>query len=263
MLFDLRGKRRRFIQVVYALLAVLFFVSFVGFGIGSDVSGGIFDALGIGGGDSASSSNPQFDEDIEDAEQKLEQNPKDERALLSLATTHFAAGKSAVDQDPETGAEVPTEESREEYTAATEAWERYLDTKPKKPNSWTALQLVGAYLSLAQSDTDPTELQVHLEGGRETARIAAEAQPSANTYFTLAQFAYLSGDTKLGDQAADRVLAESSGAEAKNAEKLLTSFEKSGEELQKQIKQQSAGKEELEAPLGGLGGSQPAPAPAP
>jgi hypothetical protein len=259
MLFDVRGKRRRVIQVVYALLAVLFLVSFVGFGIGSDASGGIFDALGIGGGDTSSSSSPQFDEDIENAEQRLEQNPKDERALLSLATTHFAAGKSAVDQDPETGAEVPTEESREEYIAATEAWERYLDTKPKKPNPGAALQLIGAYLSLAQSDTDPTELQVHLEGGAETARIAAEAQPSPNTYFTLAQFAYLSGDTRLGDDAADKALAESSGSQAKGLEKTLTSFEKQGEQLQKQIKQQSAGKEELEAPLGGLGGSQPAP----
>ena len=263
MLFDLRGKRRRVIQVVYALLAALFLISFVGFGVGSEVSGGIFDALGVGGSDSSSSSDPQLDEDIENAEQRLEQNPNDERALLVLARTHYTAGQSSVEQDPETGAAVPTEDSREDFTAATEAWEQYLDTKPKKPDSGVALQLLQAYQLLVQSDTDPTELQVHLEGGRDTAEVAAEAQPSPNTYFTLAQFAFLSGDAELGQEAADEVLKGSSASQAKRAEKDFAALEKQGEQLQKQIKQQAAGKEELGAPLGGLGGSQPAPQPAP
>ncbi len=35
MLFDLRGKRRRLVQVVYATLAALFLIGFVGFSIGS------------------------------------------------------------------------------------------------------------------------------------------------------------------------------------------------------------------------------------
>ena len=50
MLFDLKtGKRRRVVQVVFGFLAFIFFISFVGFGIGSDVSGGLFDAIGLGG----------------------------------------------------------------------------------------------------------------------------------------------------------------------------------------------------------------------
>src|ERR687892_2445330 len=103
MLFDLRGKRRRFIQVVYALLAALFLVGFVGFGVGSESgAGGIFDALGIGGGDT-SSSNPQYDEDIEEAEQQLEQDPKDEQALQQLAQTHYLAGQAALETDETTG----------------------------------------------------------------------------------------------------------------------------------------------------------------
>src|SRR4029450_9629076 len=96
MLFDLRGKRRRLVQVVYAVLAVLFFVSFIGFGIGSDATGGVFDALGIGGSNtSSSSSSAQFDDQIESAEQKLQQDPKDEKALAQLASIHLQAGQSA------------------------------------------------------------------------------------------------------------------------------------------------------------------------
>ena len=55
MIFDLKsGKRRRVVQIVFGFLAFVFFISFVGFGIGSDVSGGIFDAIGLGGNDTSS-----------------------------------------------------------------------------------------------------------------------------------------------------------------------------------------------------------------
>ena len=48
MLFDLRGKRKRLVQVSYALLAAIFLVGFVGFGIGVGNSpGGLFDAIGL------------------------------------------------------------------------------------------------------------------------------------------------------------------------------------------------------------------------
>ena len=54
MLFDLRGRRRRAVQVTYLMLAVLMGGGLVLFGIGGDVSGGLFDAFkGDGGGDSA------------------------------------------------------------------------------------------------------------------------------------------------------------------------------------------------------------------
>jgi hypothetical protein len=51
MLFDLQsGRRRRVIQVVFGALAVIFAVSFVFFGIGSEVGGGFADSLNLGGG---------------------------------------------------------------------------------------------------------------------------------------------------------------------------------------------------------------------
>ena len=83
MIFDLKtGKRRRVVQVVFGFLAFIFFISFVGFGVGSDVTGGIFDALGIGGG--SSSSDPQYEQQIEDAQSAVDQNPKDGSAYGDL-----------------------------------------------------------------------------------------------------------------------------------------------------------------------------------
>jgi hypothetical protein len=50
MLFDVKGKRKRMIQVVYVILAILFGGSLVLFGTGSGVQGGLLDAFTGGGG---------------------------------------------------------------------------------------------------------------------------------------------------------------------------------------------------------------------
>src|ERR671910_756631 len=162
MLFDLRGKRRRFIQVVYALLAALFLIGFVGFGVGSEAgSGGIFDALGIGG-DDTSSSNPQYDEDIDEAEQRLQQDPKDEQALLTLAQTHYLAGRGERETDETTGEPVLTDEARVDFDESIAAWERYLKLA-KKPSDNVATQVVNSYVFLNDA-----------EGAAETQRIVAD-----------------------------------------------------------------------------------------
>src|SRR3954447_20819339 len=80
MLFDLRsGARRRTVKVVYLGLALLMFVGFVGFGIGSSgLSGSIGDLIGTssGGGNNA-----------DDAQQRL--------------TTQARTAEAAAKADPE------------------------------------------------------------------------------------------------------------------------------------------------------------------
>ena len=77
MLFDLRGKRKRLVQVVYALLAAIFLVGFVGFGIGvGDAPGGILDALGLAGSGSSGSLTSQFDDQIDTANAAAGQEPE-------------------------------------------------------------------------------------------------------------------------------------------------------------------------------------------
>ena len=60
MLFDLRGRRRRAVQATYLTLAVLMGGGLVLFGIGGDVSGGLFDAFS--GNSSNTTDNSQLDE---------------------------------------------------------------------------------------------------------------------------------------------------------------------------------------------------------
>lgn len=254
MLFDLRGKRRRFIQVVYALLAALFLIGFVGFGVGSESgAGGIFDALGVGGGDS-SSSNPQYDEDIEQAEQQLQQDPKDEQALGQLAQTHYLAGQAELETDETTGEPVLTDEARVSFDESIAAWERYLKVA-KKPSDDVATQVVNSYVFLNDA-----------EGAAETQRIVAEARPSQGAYSNLAFYLYLAGDFEGGDEAAKRAVAEAEGSQRKAVEKQLAQVAEQAKKFEKRQQKQAQnapeGANPLQTPLGGAGGAapiQPAP----
>ena len=253
MLFDLRGKRRRFIQVVYALLAALFLIGFVGFGVGSESgAGGIFDALGIGGGDT-SSTNPQYDEDIDEAEQQLEQNPKDQQALLQLAQTHYLAGQAELEADETTGEPVLTDEARTQFDESIAAWERYLKLA-KRPSDNVASQVVNSYVFLNDA-----------EGAAKTQRIVAEARPSQGAYANLAFYLYLAGDFEGGDEAAKRAVAEAEGSQRNSVKNQLARLEQQARKFEKrqekQAEQAPEGANPLQSPLGGLGGAQPQPAP--
>jgi hypothetical protein len=254
VLFDLQGKRRRVIQVVYALLAALFLIGFVGFGVGTESGvGGIFDAFS--GGDGASSTNPQYEEDIEQAEQQLAQDPKDERALIQLAETHYLAAQDQLETDEETGQPIVTDEARVELDESVTAWENYLKVA-RKPDADTAALVVQAYVLLNDA-----------EGAAETQRIVAEDRPSQNAYGTLALYLYIGGDIRGGDEAAKQAVAEAEGSQKaavkRQLGRLAEQAVKQKKQLKKQAKNAPQGENPLEQPLGGGGiGAPTAPAPA-
>lgn len=264
MLFDLRGKRKRFIQVVYAILAALFLISFVGFGIGSDAAGGLFDAIGVGSGQGGgTSSNPQFEQQIEDAEERLEADPENRNALLEIAQVRVQAGQQELDQDDQ-GNPVMTDDAREEFEAATDAWQRYLELKPKRPDSSAANLLTVAYQSLigeqlsGQSGVDPQRLQANLDGSVETAKVVADENPDAGL-LNLAFSAYLAGDERLGDRTTEKALKRTQQNQRGAVRQQLEQAKQQGKQIQRAIRQSAPGEEELVDPLGGAGGAAPAP----
>jgi hypothetical protein len=236
VLFDLSGKRKRVVQVVYATLAVLFAVSFVGFGIGSDAAGGIFDALGFGTQDT-SNDNPAFEDQIDEAEQKLEANPKDERALADLVQLHYQAGNDAVEVNQETGQISFTTESEDSYNAAVSAWQDYLKAA-KGPDPATAAIANQAYTILLQN-AEPTEIESIAKDAIAPAQISADDNPGVGPYSTLAQYAYFAGDTELGDEAAKNAVAEAEPSERKQIQKGLDAAAKQAEQLREQIEKQA------------------------
>ena len=144
MLFDLRGKRKRVVQVSYVILALIFVVGFLGFGIGvGGGPGGIFDALGISNSSNSGSGTAQFQDNIDAAQAKLAKNPDDTQALLKLAETEYLLGKEGVTVDQTTGQVTITNEAHTQLGAAADAWTKYhignRATPPPRPPSrmWT------------------------------------------------------------------------------------------------------------------------------
>jgi hypothetical protein len=251
VLFDLKsGKRRRVVQIVFGGLAFLFFISFVGFGIGSDVSGGIFDAIGVGGG--SGSSDPQYEEQIEDAENRLETNPNDQRALVDLASYHYLSGTEGVSTDPETGITEVSEDARQELEEAVAAWENYLETDPKRPDTGVAANIAQAYVVLEDAG-----------GAAEAQRIVAESQDSSAAYGQLAFYLYADLKIPAGDAAADQAVeaAEESNRDSvrKSLERIAEQAAKRKKQLEKEPQGASGGGQGIEDPFGALGGGAGAP----
>ena len=269
MLFDLSGKRRNVIRVIYAILAALFLGGFLFFGIGSDAPGGLGDLLGFGTNES-SSGTPQFDQEIEDAEERLAADPKDEAALEQLVQVRYQAGNSSLERDEETGQVTLTPEAETQFSESTDAWERYLEVAKKKPSPDVAAIANQAYSVLLQF-SDPQDVSQIAEDAVPAAEIYAESNPGVGTYATLAQFAYFAGDTKTGDEAAARASEEVDGSQREQLEKDLESAKQAAAQLDKQLAKQAQQGGEQEAfanPLQDTGvgspfGGSPTPAPAP
>jgi hypothetical protein len=189
MLFDLRGRRRRAVQATYLTLALLMGGGLVFFGIGSDVSGGLFDVFGERGG----SGTDQVQKRIERNEERLQSQPNNERLLAELVRDYYAQAGSQL----ETGATQYPEDARDELQKAGAYWNRYLQNAGEEPDpslASVALQVfdVGAL-------NRPKQAQ-------EAARIIAEADNSPESYLRLVSYAALAGDTRTADLAAQKAV---------------------------------------------------------
>lgn len=256
MLFDLRGKRKRMIQVIYVGLALLMGVGLIGLGIGSNASGGLFDALGIGSG-STSSGDPTYEAQIDRANEALQSNPKDERALLTLARYEFLSAQAEREPTDNGGFQL-TEDSVNSYGEAVDAWERYIATKPKQPNDDVASLMVQAYQVVYSTDTSLQDQT--LDNLVQAAQIVADARPSLGTYSDLATFATFAGDQKLAAEAKKKALAEApDDTTRKQLQQGFAQAQAQAAALAKQRKQQQAagaqGGGELPSPTAPLGGT--------
>jgi hypothetical protein len=254
MVFDVRGRRRHVIRVVYAILAVLMGGSL--FLVVGPVN--LTELVGQGG-----SSNPSqaLDEQAERIEKRMLREPGDAGLQLALARTRISAGNTLVEVNPEGGAPVVTPEARREYERGTEAWQRYLKKVEGKPSASVATLVAGTGLTLAQSATTYPEVFEDLGAAVGAQKLVAAARPSIGSYTTLAAYQYLAGEFGAAEQAEAKATGlATSKSQKKQIEKQLAAYEKSGKQVQKGKKEaekseRKAGKEKLENPLGGFGSS--------
>jgi tetratricopeptide (TPR) repeat protein len=255
VLFDLRGRRRRFIQVVYATLAVLLGGGLILFGIGGDVSGGLLDGLGVGSGSGGGDAG--FEDQIEEAEQRLQRNPQDSEALIDLVKFHSTTAQQQLEVDEATGQPVGVPpEAAESYQRAADAWDRYLALKPKKPDQGAAALIAQDYFLLAQSSGSASEAIVNLEAAAEAERIVADATPEVGPLTSLASYLYLAGDIAAAEQAKQRALA-AAGPQRARVNQQLKLAEQQGEALAKEVERAQQQAQSGGATGGATGGANP------
>jgi hypothetical protein len=192
MLFDLRGRRRRAVQGTYLLLALLMGGGLVFFGIGGDVSGGLFDAFSERGG--GGGGNDVFKDRIERNEQRLASRPRNEAALKELVRDYHAL---AVAESGGSASGQFSDDSKDELRQAAGYWRRYLEIEDAKPDS--SLAAVALRVFDVGALNRPKDAQ-------RAATILAEAQNNYQSYLQLVSYATLAGDSRTADLATLRAI---------------------------------------------------------
>lgn len=251
MLFDIRGRRKNVVKVVYAILALLMGASLF-LVIGPFNIAGLFEDK-----NAVSNAAIQFEEQAETLERKLKKDPQDSQKLLSLTRARINAGNSLVVTDPETGQIAYTPEMRDQLALASEAWSKYLQSTDE-PSPSGAQLAANALFTLAQVSRTSAEIEQNLKGTGEAQRIVAEARPSLGSLSSLATYLYYAGDFKAADQARKEAAGfANTKFEREKIENDLDEAEKQGRSIKVQLAQfekeaEEKGKKTGEPELGGV-----------
>ncbi|HEY2716529.1 MAG TPA: hypothetical protein VGI73_09965, partial [Solirubrobacterales bacterium] len=226
MVFDIRGKRRHVVKVVYAILAVLMGASLF-LVVGPVNIGSLLGNNNSGENNLAS----EYEQRAEKIEVQLQKSPGDEELLAQLTNTRMNAGQQSFVAGPN-GEPLPTVEVRTQYQKASAAWSEYLEAT-QEPATSLAQRMASVLFSLAQYSRGYPEAQSNLESAVAAQRIYAEGRPTLNSLSTLALYELYTGDFKAAE--ATNKEAEAKGSSKFQREQVGNQFDstkKGAEEFQ-------------------------------
>ncbi len=254
MVFDIRGRRRHVVKVVYAILALL-------------MAGSLFLVTGaininsiLGTASSSESAVTSLEKQAENVEAKLAKSPGDEDLLAGLTRTRISVANAMVTNgafESQGGAE----EVKQQLALASEDWSKYV-AAASEPSAGLAVQVSPALFQLAEISSSSSEAEENIKAATEAQEVVAKARPSLNGYSTLAIYMLFAQNYKGAEAAIEKATGfANTKFERESIENKYEEVEKNakkfGKELkaEKAAKSKSAGKETLENPLQGLGGS--------
>jgi len=253
MVFDIRGRRKHVVRVVYALLALLMGASLF-LVVGPNI-GGLF-----GASSSTSNAASLFEGQAAGIEKRLRRSPEDLSLLLSLTRTRVSAGNALTEVNAKTSQPTVTPAARDQLEKASQAWARYLKQAGGKPSPAAAQLIAGALFSLAQTSTTGPEAEANLKAAAQAQQVVADARPTLGSVSTLAEFKYFAFDFAGGDKDVKQAQSlATSTAQKKQLETQLGEVRKRAKAFEKQVKKEAKeskgkSKEALKNPLGGLSG---------
>ncbi len=261
MLFDLRGKRKRVIQVIYVMLAVIMAASLLVIGLPGGVNP-------FGGSGAVSQDGADLAiERAERIEERIAAEPNNANAQAELIRARVAAGNSLVELDDQGRTQV-TGPANAQYDLAAQAWEDYLKTTDNDPDPAVAQLVAGTLFSLAQGSAvaqfqanirDAARAQQFFADGAAEAFANEEGPAPTGALVTLAQYQYYAQQTEAAERTRRRALASTQDdAEREQINTQLNAVRREAERIggiirraERQARQD--GGQSLQDPLGTLG----------
>jgi hypothetical protein len=268
MLFDLRGRRKRVIQVIYVFLAVIMVASLV--------------VIGLPGG-GFNSGNTQADIDaaqvqIDRAENLQKRVAADKTKLgaqAELIRARVSAGNTLRgDPDPTTGQAAITPKASEQYDLAAEAWDAYVKSAEGDADPAVALLMAQTFSSLSVGGTVARFESNSVESVKAQKIVVEDAKRQfqkgegpvpTNQLLQLAFYQYLAQDTAAADATSKQALATlDAPGERKQVRTQLKQAERQGQFIARQLKQakkqaRQDGGQSLQEPAGSLGAQDSLP----
>jgi hypothetical protein len=215
MLFDLRGRgRRRTVRAVYLGLALLFGLSFIGFGVGTGLGGGgIFESLF---GNKEGSNGAGFAAQVSAAEKRTHKNPGEAAAWAALIEAQFHESGAGEYFDQNTSRF--TSQGKALLAKVANSWNHYVALHPSKLNLTAAQGMLTVFgqEGLNQPASAVEALQL----------IIPARPPAASLYGELAMYAYQAKNTRVGDLASQKAISLTPAAQRAKVEAELERIKK-------------------------------------
>ncbi len=262
MLFDLRGRRKRVIQVIYVILAILMAASLVVIGL----PGGLnpFNSGNTSVSKDAAEANIERAENLQ---QKLQAQPNNEKVAVELIRARFSAGQSLYSTDSNTGQTSITDDATTQLEMAAETWTKYLKMTKDEPEPDVAQLMAQVLFTLSQGST-VAQFQGNIKDAAQAQDFVANdaikqqkkgGASAASQLTTLAIYQLYSQDYAAAEESLQRALdATDDKNEQKQINQTFNSTKKDAKRVGKMIDQavkqaQKDGGKSLENPLGSLG----------
>jgi hypothetical protein len=254
MVFDIRGRRRHVVKVVYAILAILMAASLF------LVTGALNVGSLFGGGSSGESAASSFEKQAQHLEARLAKTPGDEDLMAGLTRARINAANSMITNGDGQSAD-GVEEIKHQLALASEGWSKYVDAA-SEPSAGLAIQVAPALFQLAEISANGEEALENVKAATEAEEIVAKQRKDLNSWSTLAFYALFTQNYKLAEEAKEEAIKlANTKFERESFENKFEEIEKNAKQFGKQVqlekasKSKSAGKESLEHPVQGLGGT--------
>lgn len=231
MVFDIRGRRRNVVKVVYAVLAVL-----MGLSLFLVVGGLNLGELFNGSGESSSAAK-QFEEQATRIERELRKDPENPDLLVNLTRAQVNAGNSLYENTGAGEERIVTPEALNQLQQASSSWSKYLQAT-KEPNLGLAQLMSVTLFTLAQFAHSLPESKENLEAAAAAQKLIADERPSLNSLTTLAFYDAILGRNKEAKKlASEAAKYGNTKFEKENIDNQLKRYEEEGVKYLKSIKE--------------------------